>query len=281
MESGRSGEGCRAARRASVPVRSQLGIRRRLTRSVRRWGTPHARQPDRPPRECRVRRPRPRTLHRRRDVRAGRARQRPAHPRAGRDRQERAAARDPPPRRARVGTVRARRARPAAGPGRRRAGAGRRVDGGAAAGPDRHLRAHERARRLPALDAAPFAARRTRWWSSPAATRPSPAGSRAAGRRSRSSCRSPRSPSTRRARCCAPGPARRPRARRRSRAGRADCRWRCGSARPPRARIRRGRPAPTRRRCVRTCSACRTRRSPVRSATCSRSRASRASSRPR
>ena len=65
-----------------------------------------------------------------------------------------------------------------------------------------------------------------------------------------------RCPSTRRARCSSATACATIRARRRSRAGPAGCRWRCGSARPPRARIRRGRPGPTRRRCARTCSAC-------------------------
>ena len=157
------GEACRAALAASVPIRSRVGIRRAAARSVdRRCPRPRtlasriARREQR-----RVRRPRPRAAGRRRAVRDGRAGQRAARPRPGRDRQEHAAARDPPPRReAGWDAVRGRRARPGAGAGRRRAGAGRRVERGAPAGPDRHLRADERARRLPALDAPALAARR-------------------------------------------------------------------------------------------------------------------------
>ena len=194
---GRSGGECR--RRSPVSTGSvALGIRLRLTRSVKAM----------------VRAPSPPAIARRENAEfVGRAprtpasptsrrdRQRHARPRARRDRQERPAARDPPPRRRRLGPVRARRARPAAGAGRCRAGAGRRVERGAAAGPDRQLRAHERARRLPALDAAAVAARRAPWSSIAGRDAPEPAGSRAAGRPSRANWRWPRSASTRRARC--------------------------------------------------------------------------------
>ena len=156
MESGRSGEGCRAEPSASVPDRSQVGIRRGLTRSCWAMSTLAAR-----------------IAHRDSAAFVGRAHELRVVDELLADggvllvhgpggigksvllREIRRARRG-------VGAVRDRRARPAAGAGRDRAGAGRRVGRRAPADPDRHLRADERARRLPALDAAPVAARERR-----------------------------------------------------------------------------------------------------------------------
>ena len=231
----------------------------------------HPRHPDRPTRQRRVRRPRPRAAGRRRAARP------PGgvllvHGPGGigksmllREIRRRAEGRD---------AVRGRRARPGAAAGRRRAGAGRRVDRGAPAGLDRHVRAHERARRLPALDAPPLAAReRGRHRRGPRRARARLVRGRLGDGRGRAAAgRALRARGARRcscARACAPIGARR-----RSRAGPAGCRWRCGSARPPHATIRRGRRAPTRRRCAHICNGCRRPRWPVPTATCSRSRAS-------
>ena len=200
-----------------------------------------------------------RAAGRRDPVRRRRDRQRPARPRARRDRQERPAARDPPPRRAgRLDAVRGRRPRPDARPGRGRARAGGRVERGASAGPDRHLRADERARRLPALDAPAVPPRaRSRGRRRPRRAR-SPAGSRTAGRPSRSSSRSrplsaarsgraARAPRARRRRprrgdrALGRRPAAGPAARRGRRAGRSDVgagRRGGGAAGPPTARGR-------------------------------------------
>ena len=144
----------------------------------------HPRQPDRPPRAGRLRRPHaancwsptrcsPTTRPRTSCSSTGRA----GSARACCCARSAAAARQ-----RRLDAVRDRRARPLAGAGRDRARAGRRLGGRAPAGPARHLRAHERARRPPARDAAAVAAGARGGGRSPSRDDPSAAGSRAAGR---------------------------------------------------------------------------------------------------